>query len=53
VSVDGVEMSWIRVPPSDQDTKLYVVPPTTWGEGAPIVRVKLTTPRTLCGEVNG
>jgi len=53
VSLAGVEMSWTRPPPSDHDTKLYVVPPETCGEGAPIDRVKLTTPRTLCGEVNG
>jgi len=53
VFVDGVEMSWTRLPPSDHDTKLYVVPPDTCGEGAPMLRVKLTTPRTLCGDVNG
>jgi hypothetical protein len=53
VSVGGVEMSWVCEPPSDQETKLYVVPPETCGDGAPSVRVMFTTPSTLCGAVNG
>jgi hypothetical protein len=53
VSVWGVEMSCVCEPPSDHETKLYVLPPETWGEGAPSVRVMFTTPSTLWGAVKG
>jgi hypothetical protein len=46
-------MSCVCDPPSDHETKLYVFPPETCGEGAPSVRVMFTTPSTLCGAVKG
>ncbi len=47
--VAGEEIVCVWAPPSDQDTKTF----EPCGEGAPIVRVTLTTPTTAWGAVKG
>src|SRR6476469_5288532 len=49
----GVEMAWIRAPPSDHDAKLLVCPFTVWVAGASSVLIMPTTPVNVYGVVCG
>src|SRR6188508_2449276 len=53
VSSLGVVISCVACPPSDQDTKSYVVPPEVCGVTTPSVRITPSTPVNENGAVIG
>ena len=49
----GVEMLWVAAPPSDQETKVKVLPPEVCGDTTPSARMIPTTPVTESGVRHG